>query len=122
MQSGERKMPSYGLHRPSGQAVVTINGRDRYLGLHRSRHSRDEYDRLIAEWLAAGRAPVDDGLTVNELVDAFRQRGDIPESHKHAYKAVMSIIVRLYGRRPATSFGPLALKAVREQMVAAGQK
>ena len=26
-------IPSYRLHKPSGQAVVTLNGRDHYLGL-----------------------------------------------------------------------------------------
>ena len=49
------KAPSYRLHKPSGQAVVTIDGRDLYLGRHDTPASRAEYDRLIAEWLAGGR-------------------------------------------------------------------
>jgi hypothetical protein len=57
--------------RASGQAVVTLNGRDIYLGKHGSDESRAEYERRIAEWHAAGRhlpkAPAD--LTINE----FRQ-------------------------------------------------
>lgn len=31
---------SYRLHRPSGRAVVTINGRDIYLGSHGCRDSK----------------------------------------------------------------------------------
>ena len=42
-------------HKASGQAVVTLAGRDHYLGPHGTKASRLEYDRLIAEWIAAGR-------------------------------------------------------------------
>ena len=45
-------VPKYRLHRASGQAVVTIQGRDFYLGPWKSKASRVEYDRLIGEWLA----------------------------------------------------------------------
>ncbi|MBP7935605.1 MAG: hypothetical protein KA354_13240 [Phycisphaerae bacterium] len=46
------KIPGYRLHKPSGLAVVRLNGRDFYLGPHGSTDSRREYERLIAEWLA----------------------------------------------------------------------
>jgi hypothetical protein len=42
-------IPSYRLHRASGQAVVTLNGVDHYLGLHGTETSRREYDRVTAE-------------------------------------------------------------------------
>ncbi len=71
-----RSFPAYQLHRASGQAVVTLNGRDCYLGPHNSNASRVEYDRLIAEWLANGRRRVgrDRGApspTILELVSAY---------------------------------------------------
>ena len=47
--------PKYRHHRASGQAVVTIAGKDHYLGPWKSKASKVEYDRLIGEWLAAGR-------------------------------------------------------------------
>ncbi len=66
--------PAYRLHRASGQAVVTIAGSDRYLGLHNSRESRQVYDRLIREWVQAGRprhSLRSDSLLVAELCVAF---------------------------------------------------
>ena len=66
-------MPSYRQHKPSGQAVVTISGRDIYLGKWNTKASRAEYDRLIGEWLAAGRCLPRAGhdLTVAELARAY---------------------------------------------------
>jgi len=68
--------PKYRLHRPSGQAVVTINGRQIYLGPHGSKASTAEYDRVIGEWLAGGRqlavSIVESvELTINELLARF---------------------------------------------------
>ena len=37
-------VPSYRKHKASGQAVVTLSGRDVYLGPHGSQVSKDEYD------------------------------------------------------------------------------
>ncbi len=42
--------PSYRFHMASGQAVVTIDGRDHYLGRHGSAPSHERYSQLIAEW------------------------------------------------------------------------
>ena len=42
-------VPSYRLHKPSGQARVIINGRHVYLGPYGSEESREKYVRLIAE-------------------------------------------------------------------------
>ena len=43
------KNPSYRLHKPSGQAVVSIKDRDHDLGRHGSAASRQAYDRLIGK-------------------------------------------------------------------------
>jgi hypothetical protein len=56
-QSGEfrtchilpKAYPTYRKHRASGQAIVTLSGRDHYHGPWQSRASKLEYDRLIAE-------------------------------------------------------------------------
>ncbi len=49
------RFPKYRLHRHSGQAVVTLNGGDQYLGPFDSPESKVRYDRLIGKWLAHGR-------------------------------------------------------------------
>ena len=40
-------VPRYRKHKATGQAVVTIQGKDHYLGQYKSRASKLEYDRLI---------------------------------------------------------------------------
>jgi hypothetical protein len=79
------RTPSYRHHKPTNQAVVTLNGRDFYLGVYGSATSRAEYDRLIAEWLSHGRrCPGDDsaGPTVNEILLAY-----IRVAHEQAWKS-----------------------------------
>jgi hypothetical protein len=82
MPAQTSRVPSYRLHKPTGLAVVTIGGRDVYLGKHDSPESRAEYDRLIAEWLATGRRPAvaESGagadLTVNEMLLAYLRHAD----------------------------------------------
>ena len=68
------RVPAYRHHRPSGQAVVTLCGKDHYLGRWNTKASRREYDRLIGEWLAGGRClsePHDNGPTIAELCAAY---------------------------------------------------
>ena len=124
-----RRIPSYRRHKPSGQAVVTLDGRDYYLGPYGSRASKAEYDRLIAQWLAAGRrlAGDADGMTVSELILAYlrfargyyRKDGRLTSQYSLITHAVRPL-KQLYGRIAAGEFGPVALKAVRQQMIDAG--
>src|SRR5262245_2141892 len=70
------RIPNYRLHKPSGQAVVTLNNKDHYLGQYNSPESRAEYDRLIAEYLAsrlqAGPTRgLTAGLSVSEMILAI---------------------------------------------------
>src|SRR5262249_31650617 len=48
-------LPRYRKHKATGQDVVTLNGRNHYLGGHGSKESKAEYDRLHAQWPACGR-------------------------------------------------------------------
>ena len=68
------RIPSYRRQRPTGQAVVTLGGRDIYLGKLNSASSRADYNRVIAEWTASnGTLPQRQAsdLTIVELVAAF---------------------------------------------------
>lgn len=118
--------PSYRHHRASGQAVVTIAGKEVYLGPWKSAASRHEYDRVVGEWLARGRiAPPNPsaGITVGELLADYLRwakgyyRGGSREVEQ--IKFTIRPLRKLYGKTPASQFGPLALKAVREEMIKA---
>jgi integrase len=120
-------IPTYRHHKPSGQAVVSIDGRDLYLGTYRSAASRAEYNRVIAEWLAAGRRlPTDPAtITIAEVVSQFRQHAkryyrdadaNVSRSVDNFDEALRPVL-KLYGKTPAAEFGPLRLKACRDQMI-----
>jgi hypothetical protein len=44
------KRPSYRLHKARNCAVVTLDGRDHYLGPNGSEESYEAYDRVLAQW------------------------------------------------------------------------
>lgn len=123
-------LPAYRRHKQSGQAVVTLNGRDHLLGRYRSPESREAYQRVTGQWLAAGRqTPREQApLTVVELLAAFwrhaqtyyRKPDGTPTSEAENYRQAMVPLRETYGRTPAAEFGPLALKTVRDNMVARG--
>jgi integrase len=124
-----RRVPSYRHHKPSGQAVVTVNGRDIYLGEYRSKESRAQYDRLIAEWLAAGRClpGVDTDLTIAELAlrywrfaKGYYVKNGEPTGWQTHIKLVLRLLTQPYGPTLAADFGPLALKAFRQRLIEAG--
>lgn len=66
----DRKVPSLRHRKSRGLAVVTLGGRDFYCGTFGSPESRREYDRLVGEWLAAGRPQISGShrLTMAELL------------------------------------------------------
>ncbi|MDZ4852265.1 MAG: site-specific integrase [Pirellulaceae bacterium] len=45
------RVSAYRLHKASGQAIVSLNGTDHYLGKHDSPESRSKYESLIADHL-----------------------------------------------------------------------
>jgi hypothetical protein len=45
--------PKYRKHKATGQAVVTLSGKDFYLGPYGTKVSHREYDRLTGEWMVA---------------------------------------------------------------------
>lgn len=124
------RVPSYRLHKPSGLAVVTIAGEDRYLGPHGTPASREAYDRLIAEWLVGGRmspAEAASGPTVSEAAArylahaaSYYLKEGSPTGQLARVTTAMGFVTRLYGSTPARDFGPLRLKACRTAMVQHG--
>ncbi len=120
------RAPRYRKHKATGQAIVTIDGRDFYLGKYRSAESREAYKRKIAEWIQHdGKLPAPKhSASVAELVVAYVQfasgyyrKDDKPTNEVRMIKSAIKIARELYGRTPAAEFGPLALQAVREAMI-----
>jgi integrase len=122
--------PKYRRHRASGQAVVTVSGKEHYLGPHGTKASKVEYDRLVGEWLAAGRPAIAASplveLTISELAldfwkfaqVKFRKNGRDTRTAEN-FKPVLSLLKKRYGRTLAIDFGPLALKALQFAMIEA---
>jgi integrase len=125
-------VPTYRLHKQSGQAIVTLtdsfgNRRDVLLGKHDTPESRQEYGRVIAEWEAAGRrlpcTPASaQRFSVNEVLVLYWKWAEGYYGYQdgkkgHALKDALRIVKELYGSTPAAEFGPLALKACRQRMI-----
>ncbi len=131
----QNQPPSYREHRASGQAVVTLGGKDIYLGPYGSQISKDEYDRVVAEWLANGRrlpaesgGPSDD-IAVSELLAAYLQHAETyyvkdgkPTSELGLIKIAMKPLRSLYGRTLVSDFGPLSLRTIQQHLVDEGGK
>jgi integrase len=119
-------VPTYRKHKSTRQAVVTLNGKDHYLGRYGTAVSKAEYDRLIAEWLACGRRLPDGnhGLTINEVILAYvhHAEGYYGKDSKElgCVKDALKPVKALFGREPADSFGPKKFKVVRQRMVEKG--
>jgi hypothetical protein len=138
MPTKRRKVPSYRLHKPSGQARVILDGEHIYLGKFGSPESHEKYDRLVAEWLVRHRASSNSpastpstfqsaAVTVNDLLLAFWHRvkqryvkDGKPTSEQRSFRTALRPVRQLYGHELAANFGPLALVACRQKLVEAG--
>ena len=118
-----KKNPSYRLHRARNCAVVTLGGRDRYLGAYDSPESWELYHRLVAEHLAARREPpppppAEAPLTITELIARYwRFAKGYYVKDGNPTSEILRFVRRLYGSTAASEFSPKKLKAVREAMV-----
>lgn len=119
--------PKYRKHRATGQAVATIGGSDHYLGPYCSKASRIEYDRLIGEWLAAGRPTSETAttdITIAEMLKRYRAfcerhyvKDGRPSGEVDNLGYALKPVRELYGDTLAANFGPLALKAIQKHFI-----
>ena len=131
------KLPTYSLHKATGQARVWLNGKSHYLGVYGSPESRIKYGDLIKQH-AAGvpvdplkptSQPTDIGPTVNVIANAFLEHAKTyyvkngkQTAEVDCIRSAMTPLCTLYGAIPAKEFGPMALKAVRQRMIDTGGK
>ena len=131
------RVPKYGLHKPSGQAVVKVSGRSYYLGKHDSAESREAYAAVIADHLAGRpiappRKAVDPGAiyappTVAALLDHYEKHAAVyyrkngrPTSEVASIRCALRFVREDYADVPAPAFNVLTLQAVREKIIDAG--
>jgi integrase len=114
----------------SGQAVVTFNQVNFYLGPHNSPESYAKYHRLVGEYIATGKTPsqethqADTPITVADVTAEARQwiEGKYKEQTAQRYR-MLNLCATLddeYGSVPADSFGPRKLSEIREFFIVAG--
>ena len=126
-----KKIPSY-RRKKVGKHVyglVVINGHEIYLGKWNSKASKEEYERLIGEYLAAGRTGSESKpVTVVEIaVDyarhmktRYRTRDGKPSNEYRIVKRVMKVFRTRYGSKLAKDFRPTQYKAIRKHFVDEG--
>ncbi len=122
--------PKYRLHKPSGQAVVTLNGVDHYLGPWQSKNSSANTTawwangwREVAAW-----APEGSDTSVTELCAAYwtfakgyyRKDGQ-PTRSIERIRVALRHLRKLYGETAIAEFGPLALQSLQQGFVREGK-
>jgi integrase len=132
-----QSIPSYLKHKQSGKArAVWTNqsGRRQFRllpGPFNSQESRSAFARLQLELAATphqlpGRTS--NNVSVNQVLLAFlkwadghyRRADGSPTGEIEEYKLVAHHLREIYGLTPAKSFGPLALKAIRQKFIDKG--
>jgi len=131
-KTNSTRPPSYRLHKASGQAVVTIDRKDRYLGVHGTPKSRLRYERLITAWMHGEPVPAGElesscDITVAEVciqylrwAEGYYVKDGKPTTELGNVKRAIKALRESYASLPAREFSPLKLKAVRQRFIAGG--
>jgi len=133
-RSRPRRQPSYRLHKARGCAVVTINGKNHYLGKYGSPESHEKYARLIAQWQANGMevalaAPEGNAaLTISGLIlryldhaeAYYKDYGTRHQGEISNLRQAIRPLNTLYCRTCIREFLPEHLESIRESMIERG--
>lgn len=126
---GRKKgIPSYRLHKPSGRAVVTIDGKNHYLGQYGTKKSHQEYNQLMARWFAGGQKLLPEPVQCSVKCLAAKyllhceqyyvsEETEEPTSELKQVELAMKPLVALFAELPVGEFGPRAFKALREHIL-----
>lgn len=130
-----RRVPTYGLHRASGKAIVRLEGKDHYLGEYGSPESHARYAELIAQWQRQGSPKTPEGtrlplsrnaqeITIAELILKYASFAVMYYSREgkptHEYSDIqysLRPLRQLFGSTRACEFGPLKLKDLQQHMI-----
>ena len=133
------RLPKLRLHRPSGRGVVELNGKQIYLGRYGTDECQAAYDKLVGDWLANGKKPLQlvvmttvekpsQGLTIIELAEQYLDHaatyyvanGKLTSGYQRA-KIAARVMLQHFSTTPAADFGPLKLRAVQQLLVESGR-
>ena len=130
--------PAYRQKKSRNLAVVTIKGRDHYLGRYGSPESQARYAELIAAWSAKrdshgepAAPPIGEsapqGVTVAAVILQYLKHAEVyyrkngePTGELRNIIASLKPLTALCGRTLASDFKPANLESVREQMIETG--
>lgn len=128
-RKASQRPPKYGLHKPSGQAVVYINRHPKYLGKYESLESREAYARVLAERVNSASTPLSPpdaaNITINELLlRYFRfaktyyvdQNGNPTDEYQQMVYAARPLR-ELFGSTRVADFGPKDLRSLQQHLV-----
>lgn len=125
-------VPTYRLHKRSGQAVGTLSGRDHYLGEHNSPESCAKYRRLIREYVNADfrmpLAPEAEPYTVAKLCDEYLSHAEAfyrnpdrsPTRTVENVKLALRALFEFAADVDANEFGPKLFANFRDHLASSG--
>jgi integrase len=113
---------------------VTLNGKCFYFGKYENPQSKIAYDQKIQEWLSNGRSLVKSetneasDITVNRLLElflAYAQKTYVKDGRPTSQLSNIKLAIRAarttYGETLARDFSAVALRRIRDQIVAEGR-
>jgi integrase len=127
-------IPAYGRHAGRDLARVVIDGKHIYLGPYGSDDSKAKYEQVVRKFLTdraaaemKARVEISTDLRMIELVNAYLKfargyyvkRGVPTPEYTHIYSALTPIREK-HADELVTTFGPLKVKAIREDWIKAG--
>jgi integrase len=129
--AGAGRLPKYGLHKPSGRAVIYLARRPVYLGSYDSPESWERYWQLVAQFPTPGSRknpvtleagdPISIALLVERyLAHAVEYYGQGSE-RLYTIRSAIRPLLELHASTKVTAFGPLALEGVRTHRVNQGR-
>ncbi|WP_404308151.1 tyrosine-type recombinase/integrase [Neorhodopirellula lusitana] len=130
MSRPKKVAPDYRYH-VSGQAVVTFNGTNFYLGPHDSPESKAKYRKLLTEYIASDfKTPDGDCRLADEPIRVVDVTAEArvwaqakyanSRSHLANFRNLCQTLDDEYGDTPANEFGPRKLSEIRDLFVASG--
>ncbi len=131
MPRPKKTAPDYRYH-VSGQAVVTFNATNFYLGAYDSPESRAKYRKLLTEYIASdGQTPSQEThqgetpITVSDVTREYREKriekkyaNNITEKQRHEW--LCDLLDEHFADIPANEFGPRRLSKLRDKLIAKG--